>query len=151
MALPNIPAKSLVVLTLEPGSHENCGRLARTRAALGVAAERCLRIWDLGAGEHEGEFDAGGGCSCAEVDYCDGGEGVLVKGMRFICCTVCCVLLYVVNIEGFGVGVLSKPLGARAGKISLPFSAERPIMKTGMPASFFLLSVESVMLRFWKV
>ena len=40
-------------------------------------------------------------------------------------------------------GVLSKS-GARAGKISLPFSAERPIMKTGMPASFLLLSVESI-------
>jgi hypothetical protein len=42
-------------------------------------------------------------------------------------------------------------LGARAGKISLPFSAERPIMKTGMPAPFLLVLVASVMLRFWKV
>jgi hypothetical protein len=48
-------------------------------------------------------------------------------------------MLYHVN-KGLGLaGVLSKPFGARAGKISLPFSAERPIMKTGMPASFFLL------------
>ena len=50
------------------------------------------------------------------------------------CHVVCCV-----NMKGFVAGfrVLSKS-GARAGKISLPFSAERPIMNTGMPVSFLL-------------
>lgn len=81
------------------------------------------------------------------------GKMVLVKRdeVHVVLCVVrCCCMLYVACCgQGFWglVDELSKPLGARAGKISLPFSAERPIMKTGMPASFFLLSAESDMLR----
>lgn len=67
---------------------------------------------------------------------------MLVKRIK-TCCTLCCMLQCCG--QGFGAGVLSKS-GARAGKISLPFSAERPIMNTGMPASF--LSVESIVLYF---
>ena len=53
--------------------------------------------------------------------------------------------------KGLGAAVLSKS-GARAGKISLPFSAERPTMNTGMPASSLLsLSARTVMLRFKTV
>ena len=60
-----------------------------------------------------------------------------------MCCTACCNVVKVEDEGLVSAGVLSKS-GARAGKISLPFSAERPIMKTGMPASFLLLSVESI-------
>jgi len=95
MPLPNIPPKSLVILSFKASSDEDRGRLARARAAFQVGAECGLGICDLFAGEDEGEFLSGCCCRCAEVDYYNEEQMVSVEMGRVHVATC---KMYVVNL-----------------------------------------------------